>query len=73
MRLEQESGQCMNPDCPQGSTSWSGNASEMEINTYFNFGATLSDCTGSVSNCRMVGDVAEQFLGCKVREINILS
>ena len=54
--------QCCNPDCPAGS----GVSMETGTDTQYNIIISVSDHTGTLNNCRLNQDVAEQIVGCKV-------
>lgn len=61
------SGCCLNQDCPQGSLmGLDADTTEKEIS--FDLRLALSDHTGTLTVCRVNGQVAEAMLGVSVSE-----
>lgn len=61
-RLEMKGRQCENSECP---TVFDNQIVESEVN--FDIRIMLTDHTGTLTNCRFSGQVAEQALNCTVR------
>lgn len=60
---------CLNPACTRVTANPGGGSST--VKTQFELGISLSDHTGTISNCRLTEPCAESMCGCKVRAASI--
>lgn len=62
-RINEESWTCSSDICPN-------QGQELQVNECFDLLVDISDHTGTLQSCNLVGTVAEKTLGCKVSTSN---
>ncbi|CAG9858492.1 unnamed protein product [Phyllotreta striolata] len=67
-KLEVKNSKCENAQCP---TVYEGDSALLEYN--FDIRLNISDHTGTLMNCRLSGQAAEQALNCTAKEFSNLS